>query len=397
MTRPLTLDDALALHEAGRLDAAEAAYRTLLAAQPDDAEALHLLGVLHHQREQHAAALELLAQAVALKPERALFHSNLGAVLLALGDTAGAIGAFDQALHRAPDHADTRFNLGVALEAAGQAEAALSCFAAVMESTPQHPRAALNAAIVLKKLGRKEDAIAGFRAVLAREPCNSLADHHLAILLGEAPARAPDAWLRQTFDAAAADFDRHLTGELAYDTPARLTALLAPPPAAGWRVLDLGCGTGLSGAAIRPFASHLTGVDLSAKMLAQAAEKKLYDQLECAEIQAAMAQQATASLDLIFSTDVFIYLGQLETVFAEAARLLKPGGRFAFSAEALEHAGDLPQDFHLQPSGRYAHRAEYLRRLLVTHGMREQGWQLAPTRLEAGQQIMAWLAVARRA
>lgn len=397
MTRPLTLDDALALHEAGRLDAAKAAYRTLLAAQPDDAEALHLLGVLHHQLEQHAAALALLAQAVALKPERALFHSNLGAVLLALGDTAGAIGAFDQALHRAPDHADTRFNLGVALEADGQAEAALACFAAVMENTPQHPRAALNAAIVLKKLGRKKDAIAGFRAVLAREPGNSLADHHLAILLGEARARAPDAWLRQTFDAAAADFDRHLTGELGYDTPARLTALLAPPPVAGWRVLDLGCGTGLSGAAIRPFASHLTGVDLSAKMLAQAAEKKLYDQLECAEIQAAMAQQATASLDLIFSTDVFIYLGQLETVFAEAARLLKPGGRFAFSAEALEHAGDLPQDFHLQPSGRYAHRAEYLRRLLVTHGMWEQGWQLAPTRLEAGQPIMAWLAVARRA
>ncbi|HRE17763.1 MAG TPA: methyltransferase domain-containing protein [Rhodocyclaceae bacterium] len=396
MTPSTSLDDALALHEAGCLDAAEAAYRTLLAEHPDHADALHLLGVLHHQREQHAAALPLIAQAVALDPERALFHGNLGAVLLALGDTPRAIAAFSAALQGAPDHANTRFNLGVALETDGQSEAALACFEAAAERDPQHPRAALNAAIVLKKLGRRDEAIERFRTLLAREPGNTLADHHLAILLGEARERAPDAWLRQTFDAAAGDFDRHLTTELGYDTPARLAALLAPPPAAGWRVLDLGCGTGLSGLAIRPFASHLAGVDLSPKMLDRAQEKGIYDRLTCAEIHAAMAQEKSADYDLIFCTDVFIYLGQLDTLFAEAARLLKPGGRFAFSAEALEHADDLAQDFHLQATGRYAHRADYLRRLIADHDLQEAAWQLAPARLEAGCPVMAWLVVAAR-
>jgi len=392
----LTFDDALALHEAGRLDAAEVAYRALLAAHPDDAETLHLLGVLYQQREQHAEALALIAQAIALCPERAIFHGNLGSVLLALGDASTAIIAYQRALQLAPAHANTRFNLGVALETDGQAEAALACFDTVADGDPQHPRAALNAAIVLKKLGRKAEAIARLQALLAREPGNALADHHLAILLGEARERAPDAYLRQTFDAAAADFDRHLTSELGYDTPARLTTLLAPPPAANWRVLDLGCGTGLSGEAIAPFASHLVGVDLSPKMLAKAAEKGFYDRLECTEIHAAMQQEKDADYDLIFCTDVFIYLGRLDTVFAEAARLLKPGGRFAFSAEALEYAGDLPQDFHLQSTGRYGHRADYLRRLCEEHGFQELSWQAAPARLEAGQAVMAWLAVVQR-
>ena len=396
MTTAPTLDDALSQHEAGHLDAAQAAYEALLAQQPDHADALHLLGVLHHQREDHAAALPYLQAAIAFTPGRALFHGNLGSVLLALGDPAGAIAAYRHALQLAPDHANTCFNLGVAQEQSGDAEAALACFDTAANLDPQHPGAALNAAIVLKKLGRHEEAIARFQAVLTRDPANMLADHHLAILRGEARDRAPDAYLRQTFDAAAENFDRHLTGELAYDSPARLTALLAPPPDASWRVLDLGCGTGLSGAAIAPFSSHLFGIDLSPKMLEKAAAKGIYHRLESAEILAAMQQEASASYELIFCTDVFIYLGRLEALFTEAARLLKPGGRFAFSAEALEHAGDLPQDFYLQPSGRYAHRADYLRRLSLECGLKELVWQGAPARLEAGQPIMAWLAVVQK-
>lgn len=391
-----TLDDALALHEAGHLDAAEAVYRARLAAHPDDPDALHLLGVLHHQREEHRAALPLITRAVALDPERALFHGNLGAVLLALGKTQEAIAAFEHALHREPRHANLRFNLGVALEAAGQAEAALACFETAADIDPAHPRAALNAAIVRKKLGHNAQAIADFRAVLARDPDNTLADHHLAILLGERRHRAPDAWLRHTFDAAAADFDRHLSSDLGYDTPARLSAMLAPPPADGWRILDLGCGTGLSGVALRPMASHLAGLDLSSKMLAKAEEKGIYDRLVCAEIHAAMALESSADYDLVFCTDVFIYLGELDTLFAETTRLLKPDGRFAFSAEALEHADNLDQDFHLQPSGRYAHRADYLRRLGMKYGFNELRWQAAPARLEAGQPVMAWLGILQR-
>lgn len=396
MTKAPTLDDALALHEAGRLDAAQAAYEALLAQQPDHAEALHLLGVLHHQREDHAAALPYLQAAIALSPQRALFHGNLGSVLLALGEPAGAIAAYRHALQLAPNHANTRFNLGVALEQTGDAEAALACFDTAASLDPQHPGAALNAAIVLKKLGRKEEAIARLLAVLTRDPANTLADHHLAILRGETRDRAPDAYLRQTFDAAAADFDRHLTCELAYDSPARLTALLAPPPDAGWRVLDLGCGTGLSGAAIAPFASHLVGIDLSRKMLKKAAAKGIYHRLESAEILTAMQQEASASYELIFCTDVFIYLGRLEALFTEAARLLKPGGRFAFSAEALEYADDLSQDYHLQPSGRYAHRADYLDHLAAANGFRKAAGQVAPARQEAGQPVMTWLRVLQR-
>lgn len=391
-----SLDDALALHEAGHLDAAEAAYRALLAAHPDDPEALHLLGVLHHQREEHRAALPLITRAIALDPERALFHGNLGSVLLALGDPPRAIAAYQSALALAPEHANTRFNLGVALEADGQAEAALDCFDAVAHTDPQHPRAALNAAIVHKKLGRREAAIAGLQALLARDPENALADFHLATLTGTTPARAPDSYLRHTFDAAAADFDRHLQQELGYDTPARLVQLLSPTAPGGWRVLDLGCGTGLCGVAIAPWASHLSGIDLSGGMLAKAAERGLYQRLVQAELLAAMRDEAAASYDVMLAADVLIYLGELAELFASARRLLVPGGRFACSSEALEaHPGLAAQPYALLASGRYAHSTAYLRQLAAAQGLIVEQLLAAPARHEAGQPVAAWLLVLR--
>ena len=99
-------------------------------------------------------------------------------------------------------------------------------------------------------------------------------------------------------------------------------------------VLDAGCGTGLCGALVAPFARRLVGVDLSDKMLAHAEEKNVYDALVKAELTEFLRDHRDA-FDLIVSADTLVYFGDLDGVFAAAAGALRPGGLFVFT---LEHA-----------------------------------------------------------
>ena len=71
------LTAAIEMHRSGQLGPASELYRQLLAREPENAEALHLLGVLHHQQGQHARAIELIGRAVALRPNAPAYHANL--------------------------------------------------------------------------------------------------------------------------------------------------------------------------------------------------------------------------------------------------------------------------------------------------------------------------------
>jgi len=142
------------------------------------------------------------------------------------------------------------------------------------------------------------------------------------------------------FDGCADTFDKHLVQELDYDTPHRLVELIcrcAGPATAQWNVLDLGCGTGLSGSAIAPYARNLVGVDLSANMLTQARALGLYQRLEQQELLQLMHDEPAASYDLIIAADVLIYFGQLDTVCGAAKRLLKRGGCLHFRSRRWMH------------------------------------------------------------
>jgi predicted TPR repeat methyltransferase len=76
-----------------------------------------------------------------------------------------------------------------------------------------------------------------------------------------------------------------------------------------------------------------------------------------------LAEAPAASFDLIVSADVFIYIGELDSLFGHCARLLRGGGRFAFSVETCEGGG-----YRLLPSGRYAQAESYVARLTARHG-----------------------------
>jgi predicted TPR repeat methyltransferase len=157
------------------------------------------------------------------------------------------------------------------------------------------------------------------------------------------------------------------------------------------RVLDLGCGTGLLGAALAPAAATITGVDLSAEMLERAATRGIYAQLAKAEMVEYLRAAGAATFDAVLAADVFVYLGDLEPVFEGAARALLPGGVFAFSVEALEAGG-----YALLPNGRYAHSASYLRAAAARQGLSERGFERVRLRIEYGTPVEGWLAVFTR-
>jgi predicted TPR repeat methyltransferase len=124
----------------------------------------------------------------------------------------------------------------------------------------------------------------------------------------------------------------------------------------GLAAVDLGCGTGLFGLRIRPLCKSLAGVDLSPEMLEQSRSRDVYDDLECAEITAWLAEDGDEAFDLIGFCDTLIYFGDLKTVLSGCLKHLKPGGLVAFTLEKGETA-----PFQLADSGRFQHHKTHVR------------------------------------
>jgi tetratricopeptide (TPR) repeat protein len=162
--------DGLKHHRAGRLDKAESAYRAALAADPALPDALHLLGVVHHQQGDHAGALTLIERAIAGKPREAAFHNNRGEACRALGRLEDAVASYCQALALDPRFVDALSNLGAALLALGRAREAAERLEQALALCPNFPEALANLGNVWRNLGEPEKALACYRRALALRP-----------------------------------------------------------------------------------------------------------------------------------------------------------------------------------------------------------------------------------
>jgi predicted TPR repeat methyltransferase len=217
-----------------------------------------------------------------------------------------------------------------------------------------------------------------------------------ALRLGETPARAPMAYVTTLFDQHAEAFDGILVDQLGYSTPRDLRARLDALGLAGFaRLLDLGCGTGLSGAALRDLAAHRTGVDLSEGMIEIAHDKDIYHDLYIADIEGFL-EEAEESWDLIVATDVLPYLGEVGPLFAAVAARLDPGGVFAFSTETAPDADFAGRPYIVGPKQRFAHPENHLRQALGSLGMDVLEATPIVVRHDEGAPVRGHLLVARR-
>jgi predicted TPR repeat methyltransferase len=432
--REVPLDQAMAMaiafQRGGQLDAAAEVYEKVLAILPDHPDALHFSGVLAHQqgRSEEGLALvlksveaapgqpdgfsnlgiiykalgrvdeavEAYQRAIALRPDHANAYSNLGILLKAQGKMEDAEAAYRTAIRLNSEHIEAYHNLGVLLGATGRTKEAVECYCMVTTRSPRHPEARKLLILAHCALGERDKATEIAREWVQAEPENVVARHALAACSSEnVPARAEDAYVEKVFDDFASSFDLKLAN-LSYRAPQLVAATLTDAELLAERaldVLDAGCGTGLCGPLVAPYARRLTGVDLSAKMLAQAGERAVYDELVKGELTAYLAGRAEA-FDLIVSADTLVYFGALEDVLAAAARALRPLGRLVFTLEE-EVEPDGGFTYALQPHGRYTHQWAYVERTLRGVGLQPSVVR-AELRMECGVPVAGLVVNARK-
>ncbi len=177
-SQPL-LAQAMAHHQAGRLDEAARLYGQVLAAEPANPDALHLLGVIHQQRGDCQTSVTLIEQAIALRPN-AHYHCNLANALTGVGRYQDAVEACHRALALDPGLAMAQSNLGVALRALGRPTLAIAAFRAAIAMQPQRAEAYSNLGVLLTEQGRREEAAQVLREVLAFSPDYAEAHYNLA-------------------------------------------------------------------------------------------------------------------------------------------------------------------------------------------------------------------------
>jgi tetratricopeptide (TPR) repeat protein len=177
------LAQAWRLHESGDLPAAARLYQSITTRDPQQAEAYHLLGVVHHQQGQSAKAVELINRAIALRPSMAPYHSNLAEAYRALGQLDRAVGACKTALQLWPDFADAHNNLGLALSALGRNDEAVEHFQAAIKLRPDDAQTHSNLGNALRSLSKPEEALEHFRKAVELNPKLALVHTNLGQFL----------------------------------------------------------------------------------------------------------------------------------------------------------------------------------------------------------------------
>ena len=331
-----------------------------------------------------------------LAPDRAEFHNNLGVLRREQHRPAESEAAYRRAIALNPKFADALTNLGRLLNSLGRTDEALVAICQALLLKPDHIKARHALGMTYYMAGRVQEAAQVYRDWLTEDPESPEARHHLAACSGEAvPERAADAYVEKTFDGFADSFEAKLA-HLHYRAPQLIeqtVAALLGEPRTSLAVLDAGCGTGLCGPLLAPYAQRLDGVDLSERMLAKARPREAYHSLAKAELTAFIEGVGPAAYDLIVSADTLCYFGDLQAVCRAARRALRPGGWLVFTVEALPGEGEA--GFHLNAHGRYSHREGYLREVLAGAGLCVGELQRAHLRMESAKPVEGWVVAAR--
>jgi predicted TPR repeat methyltransferase len=302
-----------------------------------------------------AGALAAARETALLNPSIAVAALGLGKALLKAEQLPTAIAEFQRALRLDPDLDEARLLLGCAWLAAGEADKALEAFAVLPPET----------------------------AGLAEEIARAEAIH--------ARPRSDAGYVRHLFDQFSADYDARMLSQLSYRAPQILRELASLTMAGrtDLAILDLGCGTGLSGASFKDLAARLDGIDLSPAMIEKARSRGIYDSLAVGDIESGLAP-AAERYDLVLAADTLVYLGDLEATMQGVARALKADGFFLFTVEQKEGEG-----FELGPKRRWRHSESTVRGLASANGLEVAGLLACSPRTEAGVPVEG-LAVALR-
>lgn len=256
-----------------------------------------------------------------------------------------------------------------------------------------------NLGLSLEKQGDFDKAAEAYRQALEADPDDfgGIRVRLASINRGEVPKTAPKAYVATLFDQNADMFDYILVDQLGYDVPLQLREqLLEEFPGRNFdTMLDLGCGTGLSGDALDDLANEKWGVDLSENMIEIAHEKGDYQRLFVGDVVDFLTT-ATTKWDLIVATDVLPYMGEIDVFFREVAKCLTKNGVFGFSTETLATSEFNGLSYKVGPHQRFAHSQNYIESELTKQDIQCVSIKDIVVRAEQGQPVPGQLFLAQK-
>lgn len=415
---------------------AEKFSRKLLKSDPENVSALLNLGNIRYCSGDYASALTYYEQVYQNNPSSYIAVINMANTCYDLERYVKALDYAKAALKLYPSSVDAYIILGNSYLELGRQEKAEANLLRALEFRKDNPWIYTSLSRLYQKSENWADALRmGWNAVLyagdaiedqhinfgyllyecvdekgremptayakqwqERFPDNQLVAYMAqSVINGKSFKKADAQYLKVIFDQFASDFEETLEG-LEYQVPeymAQVVRELYRKPIGKPSVwLDIGCGTGLCGKAVRPAVGwcRLDGVDLSPKMLEQARLKHIYDNLYCAEV-VAFLNETENRYHLMTAGDVLTYFGDLSEFFESASRVLADSGLIVctISENILNK-----ENYFLTPSGRFVHAEDYVLTLLKTSGFSVEKMIRKPLRNEGDRVVYGWILAAKK-
>ncbi|CAG37270.1 tetratricopeptide repeat protein [Desulfotalea psychrophila] len=385
-------------HQQGLEQEALQLYNELLLSFPKAFLLNYNIGLLYYEINDFSQAKKhyLIAQQEYPNSHDLLY--NLGLCQKKSGEIEEAKKSFLEALQCEGDDIDCLYNLAGCYRETEELEHAKLCYEAVLSRDKNYLPALSNLAYTCQRMGDKKEALGYYQRVLEIEPQHQGALHMVATITGVHFNHTSSQYVEELFDNYAESFDESLIEKLHYQVPQLIKRELlevVPETTKFNHLLDIGCGTGLTGLVLKDMARAMTGVDLSHKMLAKALEKNIYHHLIPADIEK-FASQTDQEYDLIVAADVFSYIGNLQEAFGQIDEMAAPGALLVFSMERHENENEIAP-LQLGTTGRFTHSLEYITTLAREHKMTILRQTEVTLREEAASSIQGWLFVFKTA
>lgn len=356
----------LMAEKSGNVKGAFEALRRCVSLAPDWGPGLLELALLLARQNQFEEAVETAEKVAKLEPKNLQVLAGVIDIAHRAGHTEMAVRHLRRGLDLVPGDTMLRHLLARDLSEQGEHEESLALWTALITENPNNPQALVGHIQACISSGQPTEALANANALLALAPDDAVYQYYAQVARGETPAQQPTELTRPLFDNMAEFYDMHMVRGLKYQLPKQIAdKIIARYPEKKLNVLDLGCGTGLLGVCLGRLDGFLIGVDLSHKMIEQAARHNVYDRFHTVNLHDALQNTPESLYQVIAALDVFIYAGDITRAIPDAFRILTAGGQLIFSCEAASESGP---DLVLLPSGRYAHKRSHVEALCKAAG-----------------------------
>ena len=311
------------------------------------------------QAKQHAAAI------LAKDPAYDQINCLLGHIALAESDYHTALKYYLRQAEREAS-AEVYFNIAVILTAKQRQKEAMEYYRQALKLDENYVACYQNIGLIYLSQGSTQDALEAYRQAQALDPTNKEVNYICQALSGDLdqPSSPPPSFVSNLFDQYAPYYDTHLIETLRYQVPEQCVDLLLSEGTLNkdnpLTICDLGCGTGLVGMLLTPYASSLTGIDISEQMITLARKKKIYNALLIGDISEVI--NTLQNFDLIVAGDMLPYIGDVSALFKILAKHLNKDGTICLSFEVASD-NNKDKDYSLQQSARYAHSITYIEQI----------------------------------